>query len=819
MMRRRLRVGLAIAALAAIGWTLPLRAQAPAVTGRVVDEQGGAVAAAEVRLLRVDGAAARTARTDASGTYRFDGLNEGLFILQIEGAGFRRHVSSVTLSDRSATLDEVTLTVAGVEDSIVVTGAGLPQSTSEVSKAVSIVTQQEIAERNEATLIEIVRFTPGVQVRDNGGPGQFATVRIRGVRPDAGAILVDGMRMRDASTTQGDAGSFMSNLNFVGADRVEVLRGSGSALFGTNAVGGAVNIVTAAGGSPFRGDAQVEGGSLGAFRARGVVNGGALDDELAYSVSGLQWNVADGLDGDDAARSTGWQGMLRYQFSPLTSLTGRVYGSNDRVAINSSPTAAGIPAANVPTAIIVDAIPVTPEAIERFNAGQPLVIGNATYIPGRNDPDSRRTSWFATNALQFQHVQHDRLSWQGSYQRVHTNRVFRNGPAGPGFQAAAESYGNYVGDIDTADGRAILLPASWLDITAGYEFEREAYFDRQDNNLPGASRVATQTRIAQHANTGYAAANMAFAGRRLQLSLAGRLQTFALKPVELSAVGTDNAYARTPPDSPPRALTGDVSLAYMIAASNTKLRTHTGNAYRAPALYERYGGGFSTSPTTGAILFTAYGDPRLEPDRYRTFDAGIDQRLWRDRVSASATFFYIDVQSLTAFDSSGRINPATDPFGRSLGYLNGSGGFSRGLEVSADVRPASSVRLAASYTHTRAETEQDVTVPGFFLVPAVFEHTATFVMTNRWTDRIDSTFDLFHAGESYGSFSAGGRPRAYRYPSFTKAALIARIRLSPGGEWAVRAYVKVDNMFDDTYYQGGWQALGRTALAGVSIGF
>ena len=497
-------------------------------------------------------------------------MTSGVFIIQIDRTGFRRHVAPINVEGATMTLETITLTVAGIEDSIVVTGAGLPQSTSEVSKAVSIVDKQEIAERNEATLTEIVRFTPGVQVRDNGGPGQFATMRIRGVRPDAGAVLVDGMRLRDASTTQGDAGSFMSNFNFVGAERVEVLRGSGAALFGTNAVGGAVNIVTAVGGSPFRGDAQVEAGSQGTFRARGVVNGGALDNKLAYSVGGLQWNVTEGLDGDDAARSSGWQGMLRYQLSPVTSLTGRVYGSDDRVALNSSATASGIPAANVPNQIIVDAIPVDPDAIARFNAGQPLVIGNATYIPGRNDPDSRRTSWFATNSLQFQHVQSDRVSWQASYQRVHTNRVFLNGPLGPGFQAAAESFGNYVGDIDTVDGRAILLPAPWLDVTAGYEFEREGYFDRQDNNLPGTARVATQTRIAQHANTGYGAANFALAGRRLQLSLAGRLQTFALKPVELSAVGTDNAYARTEIDAPPRALTGDVSLAYLVEPRRTR---------------------------------------------------------------------------------------------------------------------------------------------------------------------------------------------------------------------------------------------------------
>ena len=416
-------------------------------------------------------------------------------------------------------------------------------------------------------------------------------------------------------------------------------------------------------------------------------------------------------------------------------------------------------------------------------------------------------------------MQSDRVSWRASYQRVHTDRVFLNGPLGPGFQTAAESFSNPVGDIDTLDARAILQPTRWLDVAAGYEFEREQFADHQDNNLPGAARVATEAQIAQHANTAYASANFALAGRRLQVSLAGRVQSFDLKPVQLSAVGRNNPYAQVPFDAPPRAVTGDVSLAYAFEKSKTRLRTHTGNAYRAPALYERFGGGFSTSPTTGDIIFSAYGDPRLEPDRYRTYDAGVDQAFWRDRVSASATWFYVDVASLTAFDSSGRINPATDPYGRSLGYVNSSGGFSRGIELGAEARPTSSLRVAASYTHTRAETDRDITVPGFFLVPAVFEHTATLLMTNRWNSRLDTTFDLFYGSESYGSFFAAGRTRAYRYPSFTKAAIVARLRVSPGADRALRAYVKIDNLFGDTYYQGGWQAPGRLATVGLSAGF
>ena len=140
---------------------------------------------------------------------------------------------------------------------------------------------------------------------------------------------------------------------------------------------------------------------------------------------------------------------------------------------------------------------------------------------------------------------------------------------------------------------------------------------------------------------------------------------------------------------------------------------------------ERFGGGFSTDPVTGRLLFTAFGDPRLEPDRYRTIDAGVDQYPFDGRVLVSATVFYNQVTSLTAFNSSGGIRPETDPFGRTQGYLNSSGGFSRGVEIAIDARPNSRVRLSGGYTYTRSETEDDITVPGFYIVPGVFGHMAT----------------------------------------------------------------------------------------------
>jgi iron complex outermembrane receptor protein len=812
------RVGISFVCLLTIA-AAPALAQGTALSGGIRDPQGAAVPDTTVRVVREDGVVVRTATTNETGEYRIDQLPPGLFVVEITKTGFRRRTALVTISAGAPAALDIDLEVAGIDDTVVVTAAGVPQVTQETSKAVTIIEAQDMIARNETTLSEIVRFTPGVQIRNSGGPGQATSMRIRGLRPDASAVLVDGMRFRDASTIQADATSFLASLNFVAADRVEVLRGSGSSLYGTNAVGGVVNVVTRSGAGPLRSEAQIEAGSLGHFRARGSMSGGVLGDRLRYSAGALQSNLFDGLDGEDAARSTGGQGMVQYDFSATTNLMVRVLGSNDRVELNSSPTAGGIPADNIPQATIVDAIPVSPDQIERSNRGLPLQVGNATYIPGRNDPDSLRTSSFVTTALRFRHSGWAGLSWQASYQHVHTQRTFTNGVLGVGFQPAALNFSDIFGDIHTADARAYMAVRTWINLSFGYEFEQERFHDVQDDNLPAPRRTLTETRIRQNAHAGFGSAQLSLVDRRLQLSISGRAQGFNVSTPELTAVGIRNPYDGVAVSAPPGALTGDVSAAYFLPASETKLRVHSGNAFRAPALYERYGGGFSTDPLTDRLLFTAFGDPRLEPDRYQAIDAGIDQYLFGGALLVSATVFHNNVSSLTAFNATGGIRPDTDPFGRTQGYLNSSGGFSRGVEVAIDARPSSRLRLSGGYTYTRSETEEDITVPGFFLVPGVSAHTVTVVAAARWTERLDTAFDVFYGSESYGSFFAAGRPRAYRYPGFTKAAFVTGYRVMNRERLPLRVYVNIDNLFDQTYYETGWRNPGRTAVAGLSVGF
>src|SRR5581483_994287 len=135
------------------------------------------------------------------------------------------------------------------------------------------------------------------------------------------------------------------------------------------------------------------------------------------------------------------------------------------------------------------------------------------------------------------------VNWQASYQLVHTDRVYENGPLGIGFQPESLEYGKYAGTIQTAGLRGTAQLTSWTSFTAGYEFERETYFDNQDNNLPGPERIIEKTSLHQNSNSGYFATQLSLLNQRLQISFSGRLQNYSLSTPDFAYSGTQNPYA------------------------------------------------------------------------------------------------------------------------------------------------------------------------------------------------------------------------------------------------------------------------------------
>ena len=312
---------------------------ATAITGRVTDPQGAAVPGATVTLYARERTTVRlSTTTDDAGAFRFERLAPGAYLVEAQASGFARTTARETRAARGTTAQlDITLEVAGVETEVVVTASDTPQPVDEVSKAVTVIGRGEIDARDEFSIAESLRTVPGLRVQQSGGPGTLTAIRTRGLRTQDTAVLIDGLRFRDATTLNGDAASLLSDLIVTNPARVEVLRGSGSSLYGTNAIGGVVNIVTDEGGGPFRGSLFAEGGSLGFFRGRVQAAGGTENNRVAYSVGATHLNVARGIDTDDAARNTSAQGRVLFRLSPTTTVSARVYTADAFVQLERKP--------------------------------------------------------------------------------------------------------------------------------------------------------------------------------------------------------------------------------------------------------------------------------------------------------------------------------------------------------------------------------------------------------------------------------------------------------------------------------------------------
>ena len=805
------------------------------VAGRVLDVDGGPVEGATVTLRAAETGELRRVRTAADGRYEFTAIAEGRYVIDATFNGSSRAAArDIRLDTRGAEQGDLDLRLdhAAREEQVVVTAADRPQRIDEVGKAITVLSQSDFDLRQQPHIPELLRTVPGAQVISNGGPGQLTQIRLRGLRADATAILVDGLRFRDAASTQGDAVDLLSGLYVVNADRIETLRGSASSLYGTNATGGVVNIVSHLGaavpdsGGPIgassgltQGSVQFEAGQLGLSRGRVNVDGAT--SRVRYSAGLSRLDVRDGVDGDDSARNTDGQGTVAVQFAPSTALTGRIWAGRSGADLNGSPSTSGIPAANIPATGVVTARALASEQVQRLIAGQAVDYGDATYIPNLDNPDYSRHADLFTGALVLTHHLSSRASLRATYQRVRTARTFEDGPRGSGFQPLGDNYSRYVGNIDTADVRASFEVRPDLLVTGGYEFEREGYFDHQDNHEPAPSRVDVETRIHQRAHAFFGQASWSGLSDRLHVAGAVRAQTFNLSRPELRFSGTAQNYDNVAFDSTPSAVTGDAAVSYTIPTSGTRLRMHVGNAYRAPALYERFGGGFSSNPFSGQVDFSPFGDPLLEPDRYVTVDAGVDQSFARDRARVHITYFHTDIEQLTAFDFSGGINPDTDPYGRFVGYLNGDGGRSRGIEIGGQIRPSSTLSLSTSYTFADSVTDRDVVVPGVFRSMGIARHAFSLTAVQQIGARLTVHGVLVATGERYGTqYDANFNPRAYAYPGFATLNLGAAYTLPLAqGARSLRVFGRLENAFDREYYDLGWRAPGGVFTAGAAFSF
>jgi vitamin B12 transporter len=161
---------------------------------------------------------------------------------------------------------------------IVVTATRSAQPLDETGSSVAVLSGADLATQQTLVVSDALAQVPGLAVTRAGGPGQDTSVFIRGADPGETLVLIDGVRLNDPSTTDGQA--VLGDLFVNDIQRIEVLRGPQSTLYGSDAMGGIVNIITQRGGAQtFAAQLDAEGGSYDTWRLNGAAHGtvGPLD--------------------------------------------------------------------------------------------------------------------------------------------------------------------------------------------------------------------------------------------------------------------------------------------------------------------------------------------------------------------------------------------------------------------------------------------------------------------------------------------------------------------------------------------------------------
>lgn len=281
--------------LLVISFLAPQLWGAESLTGTVVDPSGASVPRATVRLRDATGAIVASTLTDTAGQFCFEGLPGTNYTLEVELTGFARARQVVVAGQQV----KIELALAPVRERLVVTATRTEAPSGQLGSSVSVISADEIQNRHSVTLTELLRGVPGLLPTQLGAPGALTTLFVRGAESDHNRVFIDGVPVNEPG------GLFnFANLTPLNLNRIEVVRGPQSALYGSDALGSVVQLFTRRGQAETRrphAAFALEGGKHATLHATASLSGevGAVD----YS-AGVARFLTDNEFSNSAFRNT-----------------------------------------------------------------------------------------------------------------------------------------------------------------------------------------------------------------------------------------------------------------------------------------------------------------------------------------------------------------------------------------------------------------------------------------------------------------------------------------------------------------------------------
>ena len=607
---------------------------------------------------------------------------------------------------------------------LVVTATRTAQPIEKVGASVTVLTQPAIEASQAISVTELLVQTPGVAYARNGGPGTAASLYIRGAETQHTVVLIDGVKLNDPSSTQGAFNS--GNLLVGDISRIEILRGAQSTLWGSQAIGGVVNIVTVDPTAPLASSVDVEAGARKTGYLRAGVGG--ANDKVTWRLAGGYY-ATDGFSSykpgkeKDGYQNTGLSGRVRVVLTDTVSAEVRsVYskGKNDFDGFN------------------VD----SPE----FGRTEELVVYaglNFALLDGR---------W--NNRLGYGYTDTDRENVN---------------PARPTVPLTFDS----AGKNKRWEYQGVFAITDTVTSTFGAESER--------------SRMRTRSPSTFTPNPAFRTGKVGVD------SVYGQLQVEPVRGLTLAG-----GLRHEDHDTYGAHTLGQVSAAWALNAGNTVLRASFGQGFRAPGLYE---------------LYSEYGNTKLSPEEFDSWDPGIEQRFLDGKVRASATWFHREADNEIRFFScpTGSTDPLCAPGGvpRFGYYSNVQKTKAQGLELIGELKPVDGLTITGDYSYTDAESASGAS-KGKQLTrrPKTMGNLSA---TYRWPVGLSTTVAVRYVGKTYNNDANTQVVADYATVDLRASYPITR---------TLEVFGRVENAFDKDYQTIlNFGAPGRGAFMGLRARF
>jgi vitamin B12 transporter len=477
-------------------------------------------------------------------------------------------------------------------DDLVVTATRLATPRAQVASSVTVITAEDIKRRQFRSVSQALRSVPGLHVVQSGGPGQQTSVFMRGANSNHTLVLIDGIEATDPSSPAGAVD--FSNLWLDNIERIEIVRGPQSTLYGSDAIGGVIHITTRRGEGKPGGTGKLEGGSDNTFNQQASLAGSHDRANYSFGVAHINTDgdsvtparLRNGVSAEDDNYEN-WTTSLRLGMDLGNTLEVNLFGR-----------------------YIDSETDLDPE-LEMFGSGT------------TEDRDARldQTEYLLRGEARAQLL--DGL-WEATFSTSYTDfdRKNRNDR-----QLPTETFTrtDFDGDKLKFELKNDFYPTDAHILTLGLETEKENMnaggFSDFGGFIVGEESDADARNNAVYAQDQFSYGDNIFG-------------TLGMRYDDHDDFGSEVTYRIAP--------------VYLHRKTGTRIKGSVGTGFKAPTLFQTDG----FTPNNFGSFYR--GNPDLNPEKSFGWEIGMEQPLWGERLNFGVTYFKSDIDDLmqVVFDPS-----------------------------------------------------------------------------------------------------------------------------------------------------------------------